>query len=131
MNAEIKKITLAVPHVWLNPLRKQAFRLKLSIEDFLSMGLVEFIRNLPDAYLNHLEEKLPNPLEKNDDVFETISWTIHVDWANVLEIEAKALEVTPLTLLYVSLLWLADLPEDDAHLVNAKQANAWLSSVGG
>lgn len=101
MNNELKKITLAVPHQWLNPLRKQAFRFKMNIDDFLSMGLVEFIRNLPDAYLNHLEAKLPNPLEKNDSVFESVNWAIHNDWADVLEMEARALEVTALTLLYV------------------------------
>lgn len=129
MNNELKKITLAVPHVWLNPLRKQAFRSKLSIEDFLSMGLVEFIRNLPDAYMNYMETRLPDPLEKNDDVFESIEWTIHSDWADVLEIEARALEVTPLTLLYVSLLWLADLPEDDEHLIQAKASQSWLKAL--
>ncbi len=129
MNNKLKKITLAVPHLWLNPLRKQSFRLQMKIDDYLSMGLVEFIRNLPDAYLNHLEAKLPNPLEKNDDVFETISWTIHVDWASILDMEARALEVTPLTLLYVSLLWLADLPEDDEHLIQAKASQSWLKAL--
>lgn len=130
MNNELKKITLAVPHLWLNPLRKQSFRLQMKIDDYLSMGLVEFIRNLPDAYMDYMETALPDPLDKSNDVFESVNWSIHGDWADVLEIEARALEVTPLALLYVSLLWLADLPEDDEHLIQAKDATAWLNVIG-
>lgn len=129
MNTELKKITLAVPHRWLNPLRKQAFRFKMNIDDFLSMGLVEFIRNLPDAYLDHMDAQLPDPLEKTDDIFDTVNWAIHNDWANMLEIEAKALQITPLNLLYVSLLWLTALPEDDEHLIQAKASQSWLKAL--
>jgi hypothetical protein len=51
---------------------------------------------------------------------------IHQQWSTLLEIEAKTLEVTPLALLYISLLWLADQPEDDEHLLKAKNSQSWL-----
>lgn len=47
----------------------------------------------------------------------------------MLEIEAKALQVTPLNLLYVSLLWLTALPEDDEHLIQAKASQSWLKAL--
>lgn len=131
MSNDIKKITLAVPHGWLNTLRKQAFRFQMKFDDFLSMGLVEFVRNLPDAYLDHMEAVLPDPIEKSDELFESITWAIHPEWAVMLESDARALEVTPLTLLYVSLLWLANLPEDDEHLRRAKDSSAWLTAIQG
>lgn len=126
MSTELKKINLSVPHDWLTPLRKQAFRLKLKIDDFVSLGVVEFIRCLPDAYFNYMDAELPDPLDNEDQTFEVLALIIHQQWSTLLEIEAKTLEVTPLALLYISLLWLADQPEDDEHLLKAKNSQSWL-----
>jgi hypothetical protein len=128
MTTELKNLMVNIPHSWLNPLRKQSFRLKLSIEDFLSLGLVEFVRNLPDAYMQYMDAKLPDPILKADkEHYEVLTLTINLHWSKMLEQDAKALQVTPLTLIYVSLLWLADLPEDDHHLITARDQKSWLS----
>jgi hypothetical protein len=129
MTTELKKINLAVPHDWLTPLRKQAFRLQLKIDDFVSLGVVEFIRCLPDAYFDYMDADLPDPLDNEDQTFEVLALMIHQQWSTLLEIEAKTLEVTPLALLYISLLWLADQPEDDEHLLKAKISQSWLAPI--
>lgn len=81
--------------------RKQAFRLQLKIDDFVSLGVVEFIRCLPDAYFDYMDTELPDLLDNEDQTFEVLALIIHQQWSTLLEIEAKTLDVTPLALLYI------------------------------
>lgn len=128
----LKTLPLNVPHAWLNPLLKQAFRFQLKIDDFVALGLVEFLHCLPGSFLDYMDTEIPDPLNKADhEVFEVLMLTLHKDWTEELEKEAKRLGFTPLTLLYVSLRWLADQPEDDEHLLKAKNSQSWLAPIQG